>query len=283
MAKIFESGGLGTAAAFVRPRTSVADSGRSIRSRGISRDICFPTPTAAATDRCVRRWSTQMVARFADGVHAGHACRSRGRRGLTIRQAGDARVDRGEGNARARRARHRRGRLCEPAAARHGAAVRSRRSSTRCSGPGKYTGNLRRDDLDFDSPYNTYRYPGLPPGPIASPGKRLARGRRRARGSDYLYFVSRNDGSHEFARTLTEHNRNVQRWQVQYFRDPGGREGGGQCRNVRMPNARRSLHRRYCICIAYRLRPISASFAAPRSSCAWTDGSAEACARRGRY
>ena len=92
---------------------------------------------------------------------------------------------------------------------------------------GKYTGNLRRDDLEFDSPYNTYRYPGLPPGPIASPGRAVARsGGRIPRPSDYLYFVSRNDGSHEFARTLDEHNRNVQKWQVQYFRDQ--RTGLGQ-------------------------------------------------------
>jgi UPF0755 protein len=84
---------------------------------------------------------------------------------------------------------------------------------------GKYTGNLRRDDLDLDSPYNTYRYPGLPPGPIASPGRAAIEAALRPAAVDYLYFVSRNDGSHEFARTLDEHNRNVQKWQVQYFRD----------------------------------------------------------------
>ena len=73
--------------------------------------------------------------------------------------------------------------------------------------------------LSFDSPYNTYRYPGLPPGPIASPGnaRRSKRVVQPADG-DYVYFVSRNDGSHEFARTLEEHNRNVQKFQV-HFRD----------------------------------------------------------------
>ena len=91
---------------------------------------------------------------------------------------------------------------------------------------GRYTGNLRRDDLMFDSPYNTYRYPGLPPGPIAAPGKGSLEAAAAPADVDYVYFVSRNDGSHEFARTLDEHNRNVQRWQVQYFRDlRAGRTG----------------------------------------------------------
>ena len=84
---------------------------------------------------------------------------------------------------------------------------------------GKYTGNLRRDDLHVDSPYNTYRFAGLPPGPIAAPGKAALEAAANPAEVDYLYFVSRNDGSHEFARTLDEHNRNVQKYQVQYFRD----------------------------------------------------------------
>lgn len=84
---------------------------------------------------------------------------------------------------------------------------------------GRYSGNLRRDDLQFDSPYNTYRYPGLPPGPIAAPGQGSLEAAANPADVEFVYFVSRNDGSHEFARTLDEHNRNVQRWQVQYFRD----------------------------------------------------------------
>ena len=83
---------------------------------------------------------------------------------------------------------------------------------------GKYTGNLRRDDLMFDSPYNTYRYPGLPPGPIASPGRAALEATIHPADVDYLYFVSRNDGSHAFAKTLEEHNRNVRKYQVEYFR-----------------------------------------------------------------
>jgi UPF0755 protein len=84
---------------------------------------------------------------------------------------------------------------------------------------GRYHGNLRRDDLSFDSPYNTYRYPGLPPGPIAAPGRASLDAVVHPAESNFLYFVSRNDGSHEFAETLEQHNRNVQKYQVAYFRD----------------------------------------------------------------
>jgi UPF0755 protein len=94
---------------------------------------------------------------------------------------------------------------------------------------GRWNGNIRRDDLTLDSPYNTYRYPGLPPGPIASPGKPSLEAALAPADVPYLYFVSRNDGSHVFAKTLAEHNRNVQQFQVTYFREQrraAGREGG---------------------------------------------------------
>jgi UPF0755 protein len=83
---------------------------------------------------------------------------------------------------------------------------------------GKYNGNIRRDDLAIDSPYNTYRYPGLPPGPIAAPGAASLEAALMPAPVSYLYFVSRNDGSHVFSQTLAEHNRNVREFQVLYFR-----------------------------------------------------------------
>jgi len=82
---------------------------------------------------------------------------------------------------------------------------------------GKYTGNLTKKDLQFDSPYNTYKYAGLPPGPIAAPGQAAIDAVLQPATVDYLFFVSRNDGSHVFATTLAEHNRNVQEFQVRYF------------------------------------------------------------------
>jgi UPF0755 protein len=83
---------------------------------------------------------------------------------------------------------------------------------------GRFNGNLTRADLSLDSPYNTYRYRGLPPGPIAAPGRWSLEAAVHPAAVDYLYFVSRNDGSHAFAASLADHNRNVQKYQVAFFR-----------------------------------------------------------------
>ena len=81
----------------------------------------------------------------------------------------------------------------------------------------RYNGNIRREDLALESPYNTYRYPGLPPGPIASPGKASLEAVLFPADVPYLYFVSRNDGSHVFAQTLAQHNANVRKFQIDFF------------------------------------------------------------------
>ena len=83
---------------------------------------------------------------------------------------------------------------------------------------GTYDGNIRKRDLSVDSPYNTYKYPGLPPGPIASPGRAAIEAALAPADVSHLYFVSRNDGSHVFADTLAKHNANVYEYQVLYFR-----------------------------------------------------------------
>lgn len=83
---------------------------------------------------------------------------------------------------------------------------------------GRWDGNITRADLQIDSPYNTYRYPGLPPGPIAAPGRAALAAAAHPATSSALYFVSRNDGSHVFSDTLAEHNRAVREWQIEYFR-----------------------------------------------------------------
>jgi peptidoglycan lytic transglycosylase G len=74
---------------------------------------------------------------------------------------------------------------------------------------GNYRGTIFQSDLESNSPYNTYRHPGLPPGPIANPGKRSLEAALSPAQSDYLYFVADNRGGHVFSRTLEEHQRAV--------------------------------------------------------------------------
>lgn len=76
-----------------------------------------------------------------------------------------------------------------------------------------FDGNLRRRDLEKTTPYNTYRVPGLPPGPIANPGAHSIRATLYPASTTYLYFVSKNNGTHQFSSTLAEHNQAVDRYQ----------------------------------------------------------------------
>lgn len=78
----------------------------------------------------------------------------------------------------------------------------------------RYDGNLHRRDLDADTPYNTYTREGLPPTPIALPGKAAVEAVMHPAPTDALYFVARGDGTHEFSATLDAHNRAVARYQL---------------------------------------------------------------------
>lgn len=73
----------------------------------------------------------------------------------------------------------------------------------------RYRGTIYRSDLGFDSPYNTYKYAGLPPGPICNPGKASLQAALHPASTEYLFFVSNNHGHHNFSRTSQEHARNV--------------------------------------------------------------------------
>lgn len=78
-----------------------------------------------------------------------------------------------------------------------------------------FDGNLTKKDLqDSENLYNTYRHAGLPPGPICSPGLDSLKAASNPEQHDYLYFVSKGDGSHHFSKTLTEHNRAVRKYQL---------------------------------------------------------------------
>ncbi len=72
--------------------------------------------------------------------------------------------------------------------------------------------SLKRKDLEVDSPYNTYRYKGLPPTPICSPGKAALRAAAQPENTPYFYFVADGKGGHRFGKTLSEHNANIKLW-----------------------------------------------------------------------
>ena len=80
---------------------------------------------------------------------------------------------------------------------------------------GEFAGDIRREDLLEETAYNTYRINGLPPTPIALAGIESINASLNPLSSDYLYFVSRGDGTHYFSSTLEEHNDAVNRFQLE--------------------------------------------------------------------
>jgi UPF0755 protein len=217
MAKIFESHGLGTAESFVKAAKDPAPVREIDPAARDLEGYLFPETYALSRHTDAVKLTGMMVARF-EKVFTPELRQAAAARTLTIRQAVTLAsiVEKETAKAEERplvaavyttRLRIGMPMQCDPTVI-YGLIK-----------AGRYNGNIHKDDLSFDSPYNTYRYPGLPPGPIASPGRASLEAAVHPAAADYLYFVSRNDGSHEFARTLEEHNRNVQKFQVQYFRD----------------------------------------------------------------
>lgn len=92
---------------------------------------------------------------------------------------------------------------------------------------GIYQGRLGKNDLRMESPYNSYLHAGLPPGPIANPGAASIRAALQPAQSDYLYYVSRNDGTHQFSRDYGSHVRAVDRFQKSLAPGPGTRRSSG--------------------------------------------------------
>jgi UPF0755 protein len=90
---------------------------------------------------------------------------------------------------------------------------------------GKFDGTIRQSDLQLDSPYNTYKYAGLPPGPISNPGITALQAAMHPTQTDYLYFVANNAGGHTFARTIEEHNHNVAEYRKGHVTGPVANSG----------------------------------------------------------
>ena len=217
MSKIFESHGIGTAASFVEAAKDAALVHDLDPAAKDLEGYLFPETYALSRHTDAPKLIKLMVSRF-DHVFTPELRQAAAARNLTVRQAvtlasivekETARAEERPLVAAVYTTRLRIGMplQCDPTVI---YALTKR---------GSYSGNIHKDDLSIDSLYNTYRYPGLPPGPIASPGRASLEAAVHPADADYLYFVSRNDGSHEFARTLDEHNRNVHKFQVQYFKD----------------------------------------------------------------
>jgi UPF0755 protein len=219
MAALYERAGLGVAADFVGASRQ-ADLMRDLDPA--ARDLegyLFPDTYALPRRASAADLAAMMVARF-EQAWTDDLRREAERSGMSLREvvtlASIVEKETGRGDERPlvaavyrNRLQKRMGLQCDPTVI---YALERR---------GGFDGNLTRADLAIDSPYNTYKYAGLPPGPIAAPGRASLEAALHPAPVNYLYFVSRNDGSHAFAATLDEHNRNVQTYQIAYFRGRG--------------------------------------------------------------
>jgi peptidoglycan lytic transglycosylase G len=217
MSKIFESHGVGTAASFVEAATNSALVHDLDPPAKDLEGYLFPETYALSRHADAEKLIKLMVSRF-EHVFTPELRQAAAARNLTVRRAvtlasivekETARAEERPLVAAVYTTRLRIGMplQCDPT------VIYAMQKA------GTYNGNLKREDLSMNSPYNTYRFPGLPPGPIASPGRASLDAAVEPAGVKYVYFVSRNDGSHAFADTLDEHNKNVQKFQVQYFRE----------------------------------------------------------------
>jgi UPF0755 protein len=212
MAQIFESKGFGQASAFV---TAASDTTPIHGIDPVARDLeGYLFPDTYATAR--RATAAQLVARMVTAFEKVLTPKLRAdaeARGLSVRElvtlASIVEKETGKAEERplvaavyANRLKIGMGLQCDPTVIY--ALERA----------GRYNGNLTRENLQFDSPYNTYRHAGLPPGPIASPGQASLEAAAHPADVPYVYFVSRGDGSHAFASTLDEHNHNVFEFQI---------------------------------------------------------------------
>lgn len=229
MAAIFEAGGFGPAHAFVQAAGDVSLIADLDPEAADLEGYLFPETYALPRGTPASRLVAMMVERFR-AVYIPELRARAGAQGLTTRQvvtlASLVEKETGKADERPIVAAVYRNRL------KLGMGLQADPTVVYAlQKAGRYDGNIRRQDLDFDSPYNTYRYPGLPPGPIASPGKASLEAAVAPADVPYLYFVSRNDGSHVFATTLDEHNHNVHQYQVLYFRNlrrQGAAAGGSR-------------------------------------------------------
>lgn len=221
MGEVFARSGLGTAREFVGAASDTAlaepfdPQARSLE--GYLFPDTYPMPRGTDADSVVRA----MVARFAQAFSADLRSEAAARdmtprEVLTIASLIEKETARADERAIVSAVYHNRLRIgmplqCDPTVIY--ALMQARR----------WNGNLRKVDLQMKSPYNTYVVRGLPPGPIASPGRASIEAAVRPADVPYLYFVSRNDGSHVFAVTLAEHNRNVSTFQKRQSQKAEGR------------------------------------------------------------